>query len=224
MMALSSQGFLLIPGFLNREELALLRSACQPIEQEYGLRQPLQCQPAIAAALPASKLTGILHDFGMQDASIVRNLFFNKNAAHNWLVPWHQDMTICTDRKADMDGYSKWTVKQDIHHVEPPASILENMLTLRLALDDSDAKNGALKVVAGSHRYGKLSALQVQEQVSRRAPVFCEMRAGDLLLMKPLLLHASDKSIHAQQRRVLHLEYSKTSLPLPVRWAEQVGL
>jgi len=190
----------------------------------------LQTYPAIALALPWQKIQAVLQLAGMPDAKPVRSIFFNKNAEHNWLVAWHQDMTICVDQKMDVPGYAKWTFKNDVHHVEPPANVLENMLTLRIALDAADHHNAALKVMAGSHRYGKLKGEQVDAYVENAAQTevhVCAMQAGDVLLMKPLLLHASDKANHAthaahtSQRRVLHLEFSATTtLPAPMQWAE----
>lgn len=217
---LAVQGFAIIKEFLQQSELQKLQLACQPIAEEYGLRHVLQNYPAIANALPASRMSTLLQACGLQDARPVRSLFFNKNSAHNWLVLWHQDMTICTTRKVNIPGYSKWTYKQHLHHVEPPAELLQNMLTLRFALDDSNAENAALKVIAGSHQWGKLDANQVQECVNTNSFTTCAMRAGDLLLMKPLLLHASDKAVIASQRRVLHLEFSAMRLPTPLQWAE----
>ncbi|MFZ6719505.1 phytanoyl-CoA dioxygenase family protein [Undibacterium sp. Ji49W] len=223
---LSEQGFALLPGFLNKAELTQLELACQPITNDYGVRQVLQTHPAIALALPWQKIQLVLQAAGMRHAKPVRSIFFNKNAEHNWLVAWHQDMTICVDQRMDAPGYTKWTLKNGVHHVEPPANVLESMLTLRIALDAANHDNAALKVMAGSHRYGKLKGEQVDDYVEKAAQsdvYVCNMQAGDVLLMKPLLFHASDKANHttrASQRRVLHLEFSATTLPAPMQWAE----
>ena len=218
--SLEQGGFYILRGFLDSAELRLLQDSCQPIAEEYGLRQVLQRYPAIANALPRQKLAAVLQASGMPEAQSVRSVFFNKNAARNWLVGWHQDTTICVSEKTTMAGYSKWTYKQGVHHVEPPASVLENMLTLRIALDDSNADNAALKVIHGSHRLGKLHSTEIEQQVATGISSLCDMSAGDLLLMKPLLLHASDKAIQASRRRVLHIEYSSLHLPAPMQWAE----
>ncbi|MFZ6744356.1 phytanoyl-CoA dioxygenase family protein [Undibacterium sp. JH2W] len=222
-VTLASQGFVILPNFLEQSELTQLQQACQPIADQYGVRQVLHSYPAIHHALNWGKLQALLSAVDMAQAQPVRSIFFNKNADHNWLVPWHQDMTICVDQKAELAAYSKWTYKKNVHHVEPPAAILEAMLTCRIALDDAGVDNAALKVIAGSHNAGKLSEAQIQRisQTSRHET--CVMRAGDILLMKPLLLHASDKARLATQRRVLHLEFSAGMLPPPLQWAEVAG-
>ncbi|MBC3909913.1 phytanoyl-CoA dioxygenase family protein [Undibacterium umbellatum] len=220
---LASQGFFILRGFLDQAELAQLEQACQPITNEYGVRQVLQIQPNIAQSLPWQKIQSVLNAAGMSAAKPVRSLFFNKNAAHNWLVPWHQDMTICVNHKTELAGYSKWTLKNGVHHVEPPTDVLDQMLTLRIAMDAANHENAALKVLAGSHRHGKLMGRQLGANVDNVAQAdmhACTMQEGDVLLMKPLLLHASDKALNAGQRRVLHLEFSASALPAPIQWAE----
>ncbi|MFZ6734816.1 phytanoyl-CoA dioxygenase family protein [Undibacterium sp. Ji42W] len=217
---LASQGFVILPDFLDASELQRLRQACQPISDQYGVRQVLQNYPSIYRALNWDKLHALLHAVDMVEAQAVRSIFFNKNADHNWLVSWHQDMTICVNQKTELAGYSKWTYKKDVHHVEPPAAVLEAMLTCRIALDDVSAKNAALKVIAGSHQSGKLRESQILDISQTAMHKTCAMRAGDILLMKPLLLHASDKARFATQRRVLHLEFSASKLPPPLQWAE----
>ena len=44
--------------------------------------------------------------------------------------------------------------------------------------------------------------------------------AGDALLMRPLLLHASGRSTSPRHRRVLHIEYAAFALPQGLHWHE----
>ena len=119
-----------------------------------------------------------------------------------------------------MPGFGPWSTKDGIPHVQAPAELLEQMLTLRLQLDDADASNGALRVLPGSHRFGRLSADRIQ-QLRREQPDFlCAVSAGDALLMRPLLLHASSRSAHPRHRRVLHIEYAGFNLPAELEWHE----
>jgi ectoine hydroxylase-related dioxygenase (phytanoyl-CoA dioxygenase family) len=94
------------------------------------------------------------------------------------------------------------------------------MLTVRLHLDDADESNGALRVLPGSHRFGRLSSERIQELRSRQPDFLCAMSAGDALLMRPLLLHASSRSTSTGHRRVLHIEYAALSLPPRLHWQE----
>lgn len=91
---------------------------------------------------------------------------------------------------------------------------------VRLHLDDADASNGALRVLAGSHRMGRLSAEAIQSFRAEQPEFLCVASAGDALLMRPLLLHASGRSTSGHHRRVLHLEYAGFTLPDVLAWNE----
>jgi ectoine hydroxylase-related dioxygenase (phytanoyl-CoA dioxygenase family) len=138
---------------------------------------------------------------------LVRTILFNKTPDTNWYVTWHQDKTISVSEKFDHPEWKNWSLKEGVLHVQPPLAVLENMVTIRIHLDDTTQDNGCLKVISGSHRYGLLSQEKINEIVAQNPSVYCEACAGDALIMRPHLLHASSKSIEPSQRRVLHLEY-----------------
>ena len=150
----------------------------------------------------------------------VRAIFFDKTSQANWLVPWHQDLAIAVAAQVETPGYSGWSVKDGVVHVHPPQEILEGMVTLRLHLDDCFAENGALKVIPGSHRRGKLAATQISDCTKSIAEVGCEVRKGGALLMRPLLLHASSPAKEPIHRRVLHVEYATKDLANGLKWFE----
>lgn len=84
----------------------------------------------------------------------VRAILFDKSAANNWPLGWHQDRTICVKARADVPGYGPFTTKHGLTHVAPPADLLSRMITLRAHLDPCDATNAPLKVALGSHTAG----------------------------------------------------------------------
>ena len=98
----------------------------------------------------------------------------------------------------------------------------EAMIPLRWHLDDCDESNGALRVISGSHRRGRLSAGQITEIRKTEKEVTCSIRAGDVLLMRPLLLHASSQATVPRHRRVVHVEYATQALADGLDWAETV--
>lgn len=164
----------------------------------------------------------------------VRGILFDKLPDSNWHVGWHQDQAIPVEARVDVQGFGPWSVKAGVVHVEPPMDVLDRMLTLRVHLDDCDASNGALRVLPGSHREGRMSVDDVRARVAVGDAVTCAVKAGDVLVMKPLLLHASsrmdldgddnsgdDNSGHDtshRRRRVIHLEYAADALPGGLRW------
>lgn len=152
----------------------------------------------------------------------VRGLFFDKTQAANWPVPWHQDLTLAVKTRHELPGWTNWTVKRGVPHVQPPAEFLTRMITARLHLDNCAADNGALRVIPGSHAGGTLTRKGVDAAKQRDAVTICA-RAGDALLMKPLLLHASSPAQTPSHRRVLHIEFAPVSLlPDELAWADAI--
>lgn len=151
--------------------------------------------------------------------SVVRVIFFDKTPDKNWLVAWHQDKTIAVTEKKQITGWGPWSIKDNIHHVQPPLDVLNHMVTFRLHLDEANRNNGCLKVIPKSHELGILNQAEIKTVINNSELYFCEVGEGDLILMKPHLLHASSKSLKPNHRRVVHIEYSNYSLPENILWA-----
>jgi ectoine hydroxylase-related dioxygenase (phytanoyl-CoA dioxygenase family) len=94
------------------------------------------------------------------------------------------------------------------------------MITIRLHLDDTPASNGALRVIPGSHRFGRIPAAALAGY-EKENEVVCECMAGDAVLMSPLLLHSSRRSVTPERRRVIHFEYARSAdLDRRLTWFE----
>jgi ectoine hydroxylase-related dioxygenase (phytanoyl-CoA dioxygenase family) len=143
----------------------------------------------------------------------IRSLFFDKTPENNWKVPWHQDLTIAVQQRHPLPDFGPWSIKEGIDHVQPPFWVLQRCLTVRIHLDDCPADNGALRVRPGSH-------LQKGGPLEGHDEVVCPLPEGGVLLMSPLLFHASSKSQIPARRRVIHLEYCDADLPQPLQWWE----
>jgi hypothetical protein len=148
----------------------------------------------------------------------VRAILFDKHGAANWTVPWHQDRSIAVRKRIDVAGFGPWSTKAGVVHVQPPVEILRQMITFRFHLDPCPADNGPLRTIAGTHQ-----RILDQEEVAQFAAVgeqsICTTSAGGLLVMRPLLLHASSPARPPSHRRVIHLEFGPSALPLGLRWA-----
>ncbi len=151
--------------------------------------------------------------------NVVRVIFFDKTPDKNWLVTWHQDKTITLNKKVEINNWGPWSIKDKIHHVQPSVEVLNKMVTFRLHLDDTNEYNGCLKLIPKSHELGILSQQELVEVVNSQEAYICEAKKGDLLLMKPHILHSSSKSSNPDHRRVVHIEYSNYQLPESLSWA-----
>lgn len=150
----------------------------------------------------------------------VQCTLFRKTAGGNWLVPAHQDLSVPVAGKIEHPQLSGWSVKQGRQHVQPPVELLERLLAVRLHVDRCGPDDGPLRVVPGSHRFGRLDSQRIQALKSEFGEHPCEAGAGDLLLMKPLLVHASSRAREPRgQRRVLHFLYGPAEPGYGLRWS-----
>lgn len=149
----------------------------------------------------------------------VRAIAFNKSPEANWALGWHQDRTIAAKRRAAIAGYTVWSKKDGIEHVEPPFALLARMITMRIHLDPVDEHNGPLLVALGTHAQGRIAEADIDDCVARSEVQTCTALAGDAWLYATPVLHASARSSSSAQRRVLHLDFSRDSLPEPLEWA-----
>jgi len=85
------------------------------------------------------------------------------------------------------------------------------VLALRLHLDDSMADNGPLRVLPETHTMGVLTDEGIHHLSTKIDPVDCLAYRGGVLAMRPLIVHASSKSLAQNQRRVLHIEYAASA-------------
>ena len=165
------------------------------------------------------RLLRIAGQFLNTPARLVRILALDKTAEANWFVPWHQDRTIAVTAHADIEGFGNWTFKDGCHHAEPPAALLEQTVTLRVHLDDCSTDQGPLEVIPASHRSGRLEKSEIDRLVNSSQGKACLANRGDIVAMRPLIVHRSKKARSEARRRVLHLEFTRASLPEPVRWS-----
>lgn len=230
MQALASDGFAILRDVFSEPEVSCLIDSLAAIDQAagvrsrggvYAVRNLLELSPAVDRLAASQQVKEMAEVALGRNVFVVRGLLFDKTPSANWIVPWHQDLTIAVADKADVPDYGPWTRKAGVWHVQPPVDVLEQMVSVRIHLDACDELNGALRVLPATHGLGRLSTAQIAEQQSRVAPVVCAADAGDVLVMKPLLLHASSAANQASHRRVIHLDFAGCQLDGGLIWSTQ---
>ena len=187
-------------------------------EATFGIRNLLNIVPEVQELAESQRVRTVVEWVLGKEAKVVRSIFFDKTPEANWKVPFHQDLTISVKGKIETVGFSAWTIKSGIQHVQPPIEILEKMVTIRIHLDDTDLSNGALKVIRGSHKYGRLTTEQIQKLKSESASISHFINSGSALLIRPLILHSSSVTTEPKRRRVIHLEFCAEKLPNGLEW------
>jgi len=184
----------------------------------YAIRNLFSVVPAIAKLARSPAVRTLVEPVLGPACFPVRALLFDKLPEANWHVPWHQDCSIAVRRRIEIEGFSSWTVKAGVPHVQPPTSVLEQMVTVRIHLDTCGIENGPLRVLRGTHRHGRLSAEQIETELLSVHQEVLTAQPGDALLMRPLLVHASSSATSPLHRRVVHLEFASCQLPGGIEW------
>lgn len=137
----------------------------------------------------------------------VQAIAFDKTPDTNWKVAWHQDLMFPFARAVTAPGYDLPSKKAGVDFARPPVRVLDELLAVRLHLDDCDASNGPLRICPQSHAEGLIHSGQCALRAAKDGETICIAREGEAILMRPLLLHASSQAIEPKHRRVLHLVY-----------------
>jgi hypothetical protein len=136
----------------------------------------------------------------------VKAFILDKSTESNWEIPWHQDLKISLSEKVEATGYHNWSLESGILHVQPPVSVIEKLVTLRIHLDPCDSNN-AIHVIPQSHNLGILKQQQIERLVAQTSSHLCIAAKFSVMLMRPLILHDSPPSNSSDSRRILQLEY-----------------
>ncbi|KAB2809985.1 phytanoyl-CoA dioxygenase family protein [Phaeocystidibacter luteus] len=225
-------GYQIIPSLYSESEVERIAESIDEFATDvhnqsrsselFSVRSLLVQFPELQSLLFNQNLTRILESHFEGNYFLSKSIYFDKPSASNWFVAYHQDLSISVDRKTDVRGYSNWTQKHGLYGVQPPLQIVGKTLTVRIHLDDTNAENGALRVIQRSHKQGIVRV--AQKQWNPADEVICAVRRGGAMLMKPLTLHASSRTTNGRRRRVIHLEFCDEELEQPLRWMERIDL
>lgn len=215
-------GFATCEAVVSAAEVEELRAAINRLNEQAGVRKKLgvfavrnllEESPEVRELACSPAIRRLIEPVLGAESYAVRGILFDKVQDANWKVPWHQDVTIAVQNRIETDGFGPWSMKADVLHVQPPAAVLEKMLSVRIHLDPCGEANGALRVIPGSHRLGRIAEEQIPSIRATTSEHTCVMGIGDVLLMRPLLLHASSASRVPDHRRVVHLDFAAVPLP-----------
>ncbi|AGC77011.1 phytanoyl-CoA dioxygenase PhyH [Nonlabens dokdonensis] len=188
----------------------------------FAIRQLINNVPELSPLLFNANFLELLSDISDSQYFLTKAIYFDKPSESNWFVPYHQDLSISVDKKIDLENYNYWTFKKGQYGVQPPIKILEDTITIRIHLDDTDKNNGALKIIPKSHLNGITRADSKNWNLENE--IICDVKRGGAMLMKPLTLHASNRTTNGKQRRVIHLELNKHKLDEPLKWLEHFNI
>ena len=203
-------GYAILPNIFPHNEISEVAdviSQSQLKRSRAGARHILSV-PAVSKVAEDLRLLSIAGEVLGQAAIPFRATLFDKSPSSNWLVAWHQDTALPLVKRIEEPGWGPWSIKEGVSYAHAPSEALEQVLALRVHLDDSESANGPLRVIPDTHCYGVLSDSEIQKRASTSQDVECTVARGGVIAMRPLIIHASSKAENDSPRRVLHIEYA----------------
>lgn len=215
-------GFAIVADVLDETACASISASLgQAISEGTGARSMLE-MPWCRALAQTIRLHPLIGPALPERAVAVQCTYFEKSRDQNWLVPIHQDLSIPVREKIGHPALSGWSEKDGAIFVQPPETVLQELVAVRLHIDECGSDDGPLKVVPGSHKAGRLGAQAALTARDNLGEVSCTVGKGGVLILRPLLLHASSKASGSSRRRVLHFVFGPGMLPYGLRWQHAV--
>lgn len=231
---INSEGFAIIDNVYSENEIEKIISEIEKVaenktenstfrksEDLFSIRQFHKEIPETLNVIFNQNLREIIKlNFG-ENYFITKSIYFDKPEKSNWFVAYHQDLTISVDIKVEIENFENWTTKQNQFAVQPPKEILQQNFTIRIHIDKTTKENGALKVLNKSHKKGIVRTENIE--LENEIETICEIEKGGIMIMKPLIFHASNKTTNNERRRVIHIEFSNQKLPNELEWSEKTN-
>jgi Phytanoyl-CoA dioxygenase (PhyH) len=215
---LAADGFTVVPGVVDDAKCDVLASHLQTFEGVGAGSRTLLRQAWCADLAGDLRRHPIISDLLPRDAVAVQCTLFDKSPGKNWLVSLHQDLSVPVKDRVDGAECIGWSEKEGQVYVQPPTDVLELIVAVRVHVDPCPPQSGPLRVVPGSHAFGRLDMVHADELRKDRGEVVVPVPRGGALVMRPMILHASSKASQPKPRRVLHFVFGPAHLPLGLAW------
>ncbi|RDS86653.1 phytanoyl-CoA dioxygenase [Dyella psychrodurans] len=215
--ALESDGFAILSSLVSHAECDKLIEAiaANPVRGP-GSRSLLGIEPVLRTGVTIKRHSSI-EAILSPHSQLVQCSLFAKETTTNWSVTPHQDLSIPVRERVDSPGWTGWSRKEGVWYVQPPEYVLEQLVAVRLQLDDHSSETGPLEVVPKTHSQGRLSNPDILKS-ALSGKCSCVVPRGGAVVMRPLLIHSSGRSRSVRPRRVLHFLFGPP-LPSNLAWA-----
>jgi phytanoyl-CoA hydroxylase len=168
-------GFVVLRGFLDADVVAELRATADRLYADAAgdwIQGAELAEPAVAELLSGDRVQGVIGDLN-GPSEILFTFLLRKRREYQLAKAWHQDNVYWDTSDA-------------------------RVMALFFPLTPIHAGNGAISVLAGSHRLGRLyhrpgpHANLICDVSAFRAPQLVELAPGDVMALHSLTLHSSD--------------------------------
>ncbi|WP_308638209.1 phytanoyl-CoA dioxygenase family protein [Paenibacillus silvisoli] len=213
-------GYLLVKGVFNQEEIVGMRKAVDSIIDRAAKEKMDHNAQWQGDFLPPEELKKLVlkgfHDVHYHDASFLRALMHpNMTAVLSQIIGPNVQLHHSKMLVKPPENGAAFPMHQD-HPYFPHEQ--HTMLAASVHLDDADLENGCLHVLPGSHKQGSLQHVGRHYLNAKEYPVSdglpCIAEAGDVLFFNYLTVHGSPANRSERTRRNVLFQYrSATDFP-----------
>jgi hypothetical protein len=150
--SIAARGFAVIADVLRPHEIEVLNTALSASElrrSRAGARHILG-NPNVARLAKDPRLMEIARQVLGVEARPFRATLFDKSATSNWLAVSHQDTALPLRERRELPGWGPRSLKEGVIYAPAPAVALEEVLALRVHLDDSTDKKWTTPRASGN--------------------------------------------------------------------------
>ena len=220
---MEKDGFLIVDPLLSSEQVSAAEAALEALRVDSAGTRNLLGQPWCRNLVDWLREQPVLSGLLPPETVAVQCTLFEKSSERNWLVPPHQDLSIPVRQKVEGPDLSGWSEKEGVLYVQPPVEVLEQLVAVRIHIDECGPEHGPLRVVPGSHRRGRIAEKDISAVRQELGERECVVGRGGALILRPLLVHASSKATAPNRRRVLHFLFGPAALPSGLEWSREAG-
>ncbi|MFD0619541.1 phytanoyl-CoA dioxygenase family protein [Paenibacillus sp. GCM10027629] len=210
-------GYLLVKGVFNLEEVEEMRGAVERIIQRAAQSKADWNAAWQGEYLPPEQLKKLVlkgfHDVHYHDASFTRAVVHpNMRAVLTQIIGPNVQLHHSKMLVKPPENGAAFPMHQDYPYF-PHAN--HSMLAASVHLDYADEENGCLRVIPGSHKAGSLPHLGSHYLNHKEYPTKdgtpCIAEAGDVLFFNYLTIHGSDPNRSSRTRRNVLFQYKDAS-------------
>jgi len=210
--AFARDGFVILPDFFAKEEIAPLQEACLQDPTVGGRLRAVadsdgHAQEIIGWSAYSDDYLGMVTRLARLVAGAQRLL-------GRPVYQWHSKLSMKRPRTP-----GRWDWHQDYPYWYKEGCLLPDMLTAMIAVDPLSLENGCVQLVRGSHLAGRIDHVPIGQSVGcdpvrltllreRLETVAVELSPGDVCFFHANTLHASGANLSDGPRTILHISYN----------------
>lgn len=207
------QGYLLVKGVFNSEEVKEMREAVERIILRAAAANKDHNHAWQGDYLPPEQLKKLVlkgfHDVHYHDASFLRAIVHaNMTSVLAQLIGPNVQLHHSKMLVKPPENGAAFPMHQDYPYFPHEK---HTMLAASVHLDDADVDNGCLHVIPGSHRQGAMPHVGKHYLDAKQYPVSsgiaCPAEAGDVLFFNYLTVHGSPANRSERTRRNVLFQY-----------------